>query len=116
MKRKSYRIIYVATSIILNIVLTIWGFIPFIIALSCTVSEEMIKGRIKQTTLDRIEGFFIMIFIILLIFSVNFILYKLISKKADLKLQWGIIPFITIVITSILIYAFFTLFFNTPVV
>lgn len=71
MKRRSYRIIYVATSIILNIVLTILGFIPFIIALNIVAAEEMIKGRIKQTTLDRIEGFFVMIFIILLIFSMN---------------------------------------------
>jgi len=35
--------------------------------------------------------------------GVNFVLYKLMSKKADLKWKWRIIPFETIVISDIYI-------------
>lgn len=110
MKRKSYRIIYIATSIILNIVLAILEFIPFIIALNIAASEGINKGIIKQPIEDRLQGVILMIFIAFFWGGINFGVYKLMQKKANLKLIWSTIPFITLIITSILIYAFFTFF------
>lgn len=80
MGKKVCRIIYVVINIILNIVLVILGFVPFIIAVSCTINEYPING-IRQSMADRIEAFIFMNVIILFLFGVNLILYKLMSKK-----------------------------------
>lgn len=102
MEIKGYRIIYIVTSISLNIVLCILAFIPFIISLSYAIYGKFIE-KMHESISNRIEGFITIIFIILFMFGVNFVLYKLISQKANLKWKWGIIPFTTIVITNIYI-------------
>lgn len=94
--------IYIVISVLLNIFLGILGFVPFIISVSYALDGKIME-RMQGTMANRIEGYIMMIFIILFVAGANFILYKIMSKKADLKWKWSIIPFMTIVITNIYI-------------
>lgn len=102
MEVKKYRNVYIFTSIILNILFTIVTIGPFFIALIQILSNRTFS-KIGLSMRDKMESFAIILFTIVILFGINFLLYKLISKKAKLKRRWLIVPVMTIVITYILI-------------